>query len=418
MTLGEILDAIGVIEEASLEHGRAGRGRSGRRRGPARGARVERAGRWRPSRREDPRRRTPRRRGRRTPASAPRGRRAARPRPRPSYAAILPDYDALVVRSQVQVDAGADRRRPAAAWSSAGPGSASTTSTSTPRPGPGSSSSTRRPATRSPPPSTRSRCSTRSPGGSPPPTRRSGAASGSAAEFTGVELRGRTLGIVGLGKIGQAIAARARAMEMTVLGSRPVRVGRAGRPPRGRARRARRRSSTRSDAVTLHVPLSRATRGLIGPQRARPDEAGRDPPQRRPRRDRRRGGARRVALTAGRLGGAGIDVFEHEPPTDSPLLDAPNTVLTPHLGASTAEAQVLRRRGGRRPDPRRARRPARTLRRQRPAAHARRRPGPSRPYLPLAEMLGRFFAQFARTGVTDADPRGRRRARRVRRRAR
>ena len=47
------------------------------------------------------------------------------------------------------------------------------------------------------------------------------------------------------------------------------------------------------------------------------------------------------ALRSGRLGGAGIDVFEQEPPTGSPLLDAPNTLLTPHLGASTAEAQVL-----------------------------------------------------------------------------
>jgi D-3-phosphoglycerate dehydrogenase len=46
------------------------------------------------------------------------------------------------------------------------------------------------------------------------------------------------------------------------------------------------------------------------------------------------------ALASGRLGGAAIDVFEHEPLGDSPLLSAPNTVLTPHLGASTAEAQA------------------------------------------------------------------------------
>jgi phosphoglycerate dehydrogenase-like enzyme len=47
-----------------------------------------------------------------------------------------------------------------------------------------------------------------------------------------------------------------------------------------------------------------------------------------------------VALTSGQLGGAAIDVFAHEPLGDSPLLSAPNTVLTPHLGASTAEAQA------------------------------------------------------------------------------
>ena len=92
-------------------------------------------------------------------------------------------------------------------------------------------------------------------------------------------------------------------------------------------------------------------------------------------------------------------MFEHEPPTGSPLLDAPNTLLTPHLGASTAEAQVavaeevaeqvLDVLDG----------PTRPLRGQRPAADARDGPRRSRPYLPLAEVLGRFFAQFARGGV-------------------
>ena len=105
-----------------------------------------------------------------------------------------------------------------------------------------------------------------------------------------------------------------------------------------------------------------------------------------------------TALREGRLGGAGIDVFEHEPPTSSPLLDAPNTVLTPHLGASTAEAQVL---------------VAEEVAAQildvldgRPARYAVNAPlltpetaRAIAPYLPLAEMLGRFFAQFARAGV-------------------
>jgi len=104
------------------------------------------------------------------------------------------------------------------------------------------------------------------------------------------------------------------------------------------------------------------------------------------------------ALVDGRLGGAGIDVFEEEPPVGSPLLDAPNTILTPHLGASTAEAQVL---------------VAEEVADQvldvlagRPARYAVNAPlltpetaRAIAPYLPLAELLGRFFAQFARGGV-------------------
>jgi D-3-phosphoglycerate dehydrogenase len=105
-----------------------------------------------------------------------------------------------------------------------------------------------------------------------------------------------------------------------------------------------------------------------------------------------------AALREGRLGGAGIDVFETEPPAGSPLLDAPNTVLTPHLGASTAEAQVA---------------VAEEIAEQvldvldgRPARYAVNAPLLSAeaeqtigPFLPLAEALGRFLAQFARSGV-------------------
>ena len=104
------------------------------------------------------------------------------------------------------------------------------------------------------------------------------------------------------------------------------------------------------------------------------------------------------ALREDRLGGAGIDVFEAEPPAGSPLLDAPNTLLTPHLGASTAEAQVA---------------VAEEVADQvidvlagRSARYAVNAPllTPETaeaigPYLPLAEVLGKFFAQFARTGV-------------------
>ena len=157
------------------------------------------------------------------------------------------------------------------------------------------------------------------------------------ADFLGLELRGRTLGIIGLGKIGLAVAERARAMEMTLLGSDPFVTTDAA------AERAIELVEVdellaRADVVTLHVPLNDATRGLIDaralalmkPTALIVNVA--------------RGGvvdeqALAAALHEGRLGGAAVDVYEHEPPTDSPLLSAPNTVLTPHLGASTREAQ-------------------------------------------------------------------------------
>ena len=153
----------------------------------------------------------------------------------------------------------------------------------------------------------------------------------------------------------------------------------------------------RSDVITVHVPLTRSTRGLIGRDqiaRMRPGTILLNVA---------RGGVLDEAavaegLASGRLGGAGIDVFENEPPTGSPLLEAPNTILTPHLGASTAEAQVL---------------VAEEVADQvlevlagRSARYAVNAPlltpetaRALAPYLPLAELLGRFFAQFARGGV-------------------
>ena len=157
------------------------------------------------------------------------------------------------------------------------------------------------------------------------------------ADFVGTELAGKTLGIVGLGKIGLAIAKRAQAMDMSLLASDPyvspdvaVNAGvRMVELPELLAQ---------ADVVTLHVPLTEKTRGMIGaadlallkPTALLVNVA--------------RGGvvdeaALAEALTAGRLAGAAIDVYEHEPPRGSELFAAPNTVLTPHLGASTSEAQ-------------------------------------------------------------------------------
>ncbi len=153
---------------------------------------------------------------------------------------------------------------------------------------------------------------------------------------------------------------------------------------------------TRSDAITVHVPKTKATTGLINAKvidRMRPgvlllnvarggiiDEAD-----------------LAAALRDGRVAGAGIDVFNAEPPTGSPLLDAPNTLLTPHLGASTAEAQVAVAEEVAEQilevlDGRSARYAVNAPLLTAETAQA------IAPYLPLAETLGRFTAQLLRGG--------------------
>jgi len=214
--------------------------------------------------------------------------------------------------------------------------------------------------------------------------------------FQGIQLRGRTLGIVGLGKIGLTIADRARALEMPLLGVDPY-VTTEQAALHGVTLVDLPTLLASSDVVTVHVPLTRATTKLIDAAaiaRMRPGAIVLNVA---------RGGivdetALAAALRDGHLGGAGIDVFLHEPPTGSPLLDAPNVVVTPHLGASTAEAQVavaeevaaqvLDVLDGR------AARYAVNAPLVSPEAAA-----TIGPYLPLAEILGRFFAQFARAGV-------------------
>ncbi|HYM83277.1 MAG TPA: phosphoglycerate dehydrogenase [Candidatus Dormibacteraeota bacterium] len=216
------------------------------------------------------------------------------------------------------------------------------------------------------------------------------------SQFTGTELRGKTLGIVGLGKIGLAVADRARALEMTIVGHDPF-VSPEQAANHGAELVDLVALLARADVVTVHVPVTRQTRRLIDAAAIalmKPSAFVLNVA---------RGGvvdeaALAAALRDGRLAGAAVDVFEREPPADSPLIDAPNTVLTPHLGASTAEAQVL---------------VATEVAAQildvlagRPARYAVNAPlltpetaQALAPYLPLAETLGRFFAQFARSGV-------------------
>jgi D-3-phosphoglycerate dehydrogenase len=154
----------------------------------------------------------------------------------------------------------------------------------------------------------------------------------------GAELVGRTLGIVGLGRVGLTVADRARAFEMTLLGSDPL-VSADAAAAHGVRLVELDALLPDADVVTLHVPLAAATRGLLGAERLARMKPG------ALLINVARGGivdeaALAEALASGRLGGAAIDVFEHEPVRYSPLLSAPNTVLTPHLGASTIEAQA------------------------------------------------------------------------------
>ena len=155
---------------------------------------------------------------------------------------------------------------------------------------------------------------------------------------TGEELRGKVLGIIGLGKIGKSVARRAAGFEMRVVASDPYltedQVAEHGAKLVGLPELLH-----RSDVITVHTPLTSQTRSLIG--RAQLDATKRGAYVL----NVARGGivdeqALAEALTSGQLGGAAVDVFSVEPMApDNPLRHAPNVVLTPHLGASTAEAQ-------------------------------------------------------------------------------
>ena len=157
-------------------------------------------------------------------------------------------------------------------------------------------------------------------------------------KYQGRELAGRTLGVIGFGRIGQEVANRARAFDMSVISHDPlVTVG-----PRGYewVRHTDRETLLReADVVTLHVPLTDDTRHSLGAR-----EFGLMKPDAVLVNASRGGvvdeGALLAALTTGRLRAAAVDVFEREPaPADHPLISLPNVLALPHLGASTAEAQ-------------------------------------------------------------------------------
>ena len=157
---------------------------------------------------------------------------------------------------------------------------------------------------------------------------------GSWSRRTGWELAGKTLGVIGYGRIGQAVGVLGRAFGMRVIASDPLAPPTDGTPALGVPELL-----AEADVVTLHVGLSDATRHLI-------DRAA----LARMKRgavliNTARGGlvdedALAEALRSGRLAGAAADSFEHEPPGDHPLMVIDAFLPTPHLGASTREATV------------------------------------------------------------------------------
>jgi D-3-phosphoglycerate dehydrogenase len=158
------------------------------------------------------------------------------------------------------------------------------------------------------------------------------------SKFGGTEVDGKTLGVLGFGRIGQLVAIRARAFGMHVVAYDPFvsseRFRELGVEPAGSPEEA----LAAADFVTLHLPKTPETQGFINSETLAQCKDG----------VRIVNVARgplvvdddlRAAIDAGKVAGAALDVFAQEPITDHPLFGYPNVVVTPHLGASTAEAQ-------------------------------------------------------------------------------
>jgi D-3-phosphoglycerate dehydrogenase / 2-oxoglutarate reductase len=216
------------------------------------------------------------------------------------------------------------------------------------------------------------------------------------SRWEGIELHDKTLGVVGLGRVGVLVAQRAHAFGMRIAAFDPYVSGERARQLGVRLVPTLEELVATADFVTVHLPKTPETIGLIGP-----DVLAKAKPTLRIVNTARGGivdeAALNDALRESRLAGAALDVFEEEPTTDSPLFDLDNVVVTPHLGASTAEAQdkagqtiaeqvVLALRGDFVP--------------YAVNVAATEASETVRPFLPLAERLGTLFTALA-GGVVD-----------------
>jgi D-3-phosphoglycerate dehydrogenase len=157
------------------------------------------------------------------------------------------------------------------------------------------------------------------------------------SKFMGVEITGKVLGVIGAGNIGSIVCARAIGLKMHVIAYDPF-LSKERAEEMGVVKVELDELLAQADFITLHVPLTDKTRNILSAEAIAKTKPGVRIV------NCARGGlvdekALAEALKSGHVAGAGFDVFEVEPATESPLFGLPNVVCTPHLGASTTEAQ-------------------------------------------------------------------------------
>jgi len=209
--------------------------------------------------------------------------------------------------------------------------------------------------------------------------------------FTGTELLGKTLGIIGLGNVGHRVARFARAFDMEVHAFDPYLADEVFE--RHQARKASWEELLReSDVISLHVPKTRETSGMIGAAEIEQMKPGVILI------NAARGGvidevALLAGLKSGKVSAAGVDTWEIEPPQENPFRELPQVVMTPHIGASTVEAQVRIAESVANQVPRALRGEVVDSPVNMPNVQVMNNPQ-VRAYAALAERLGRFASQF------------------------